>query len=113
MKNEIIKILIGNHQPEDLDNKMVDILDRPDCPICGHPLKPSERINGVVSDLEQFIISELKDLKEECVGKERKASWIKEDESFLNIDNAYATGLIEGDKNKRQEIIKAFAKRGV
>lgn len=66
-----------------------------------------------MNGIKEFFLSELKALKEECVGKERKTSWIKEEEAFLNIDNAYATGLIEGDKNKRQEIIKAFEKKGV
>jgi len=54
-------------------------------------------------DCEKFILSELKALKEECVGKKR----------IYTPDMPASYKFFRGYNKKREEIIKAFEKRGI
>ena len=65
----------------------------------------------IVNEIKKFILSELKDLKEECVGEERNCSLCGRKIPHKGYTLNYCQCV--GSNHKRKEIIKAFAKRGI
>ena len=95
MENEIIKKFVDRFMQYPLNDR-------------GERLPEKVMINTLcqAEEVIKFLDSELKALKEECVGKEKESN-----KSVVNVIGS--DDLTDGYNEKREEIIKVFAKRGV